>query len=88
MSLNFPFDPVERAAEFERLVMKDGKSLYYRFRAAPYYGGITTADAIGCSFICAYCWNYFRHLNPPCHGRNLPASSSGADCVQKKAGRK
>ncbi len=64
MSLNFPFDPVERAAEVERLVMKDGKRLYYRFRAAPYYGGIATADAIGCSFLCAYCWNYFRNLNP------------------------
>jgi len=64
MSLNFPFDPVERAAEVESLVMKDGKRLYYRFRAAPYYGGIATADAIGCSFLCAYCWNYFRNLNP------------------------
>jgi len=64
MSLNFPFDPAERAAEVERLVMKDGKRLYYRFRAAPYYGGIATADAIGCSFLCAYCWNYFRNLNP------------------------
>jgi uncharacterized Fe-S cluster-containing radical SAM superfamily protein len=64
MSLNFPFDPVERAEEVEHLVLKDGKRLYYRFRAAPYYGGIATADAIGCSFLCAYCWNYFRNLNP------------------------
>lgn len=64
MSLNFPFNAVERAEKVERLVMKDGKRLYYRFRAAPYYGGISTADAIGCSFLCAYCWNYFRNLNP------------------------
>ncbi len=64
MSLNFPFDPAERAEEVERLVLKDGKRLYYRFRAAPYYGGIATADAIGCSFLCAYCWNYFRNLSP------------------------
>jgi uncharacterized Fe-S cluster-containing radical SAM superfamily protein len=64
MSLSFPFDPVERAEKVERLVMRDGKRLYYRFRAAPYYGGIATADAIGCSFLCAYCWNYFRNLNP------------------------
>jgi len=64
MSLRFPFDPVERAEQVERLVLKDGKRLYYRFRAAPYYGGIATADAIGCSFLCAYCWNYFRNLNP------------------------
>ncbi len=64
MSLNFTFDPAERAEKVERLVLKDGKRLYYRFRAAPYYGGIATADAIGCSFLCAYCWNYFRNLNP------------------------
>lgn len=64
MELNLPFDPVERAAESERLVLKEGKRLYYRFRSAPYYGGIATADAIGCSFLCAYCWNYNRNLNP------------------------
>lgn len=64
MELNFPFDPVRRAEESEHLVMKDGKRLYHRFRAAPYYGGIATADAIGCTFLCAYCWNYYRNLNP------------------------
>jgi len=64
MKLSFPFDPVERAEESERLVTRDGKRLYYRFRPAPYYGGIATADAIGCSFLCAYCWNYNRNLNP------------------------
>jgi uncharacterized Fe-S cluster-containing radical SAM superfamily protein len=64
MKLSFPFDPAERAEETELLVMKDGKRLYYRFRPAPYYGGIATADAIGCSFLCAYCWNYNRNLYP------------------------
>ncbi len=44
--------------------MRKDTRLYHRFRAAPYYGGIATADAIGCSFLCAYCWNYFRNLNP------------------------
>ena len=62
--MDFPFDPLERAEKVEHLVLKDGKRLYYRFRAAPYYGGIATADAIGCSFLCAYCWNYSRNLNP------------------------
>jgi uncharacterized Fe-S cluster-containing radical SAM superfamily protein len=64
MKLSFPFDPVERSEESERLVMKDGQRLYHRFRPAPYYGGIATADAVGCSFLCAYCWNYNRNLNP------------------------
>ena len=62
--MRFPFNPVERAKDVERIVMKNGERLYHRFRAAPYYGGIATADAIGCSFLCAYCWNYSRNLNP------------------------
>lgn len=69
MSLDFPFDPLRRAEEVERLVLKGGKRLYYRFRPAPYYGGIATADAIGCSFLCAYCWNYSRNLDPARYGR-------------------
>jgi uncharacterized Fe-S cluster-containing radical SAM superfamily protein len=64
MSLEFPFDPVKRSEEVEYLVTKDSKRLYYRFRPAPYYGGIATADAVGCCFLCAYCWNYNRNLHP------------------------
>lgn len=62
--LKFPFDPLKRSEEMESMVMRGEKRLYYRFRPAPYYGGIATADAVGCSFLCAYCWNYFRNLNP------------------------
>jgi len=62
--MNFPFNPVERSKEVETIVMQGDKRLYYRFRPASYYGGIATADAVGCSFLCAYCWNYFRNLNP------------------------
>lgn len=64
MKMRFPFDPVKRSEDVERLVMQEGRRVYHRFRAAPYYGGIATADAVGCSFLCAYCWNYFRNLNP------------------------
>ncbi|MGB2763845.1 MAG: radical SAM protein [Candidatus Aminicenantaceae bacterium] len=64
MKLLFPFDPLQRSKDIESLVMKGKKRLYHRFRPAPYYGGIATADAIGCSFLCAYCWNYFKNLNP------------------------
>lgn len=64
MKIKFPFDPLQKSKEVEQLVMKGGKRLYHRFRPAPYYGGIATADAVGCSFLCAFCWNYFRNLNP------------------------
>jgi len=49
--------------------MKNDSRLYYKFRPAPYYGGIATADAVGCSFLCAYCWNYSRNENPAVQGR-------------------
>ncbi len=62
--MKIPFDPIERAEFFEKVVMKDSKRRYYRFRFAPYYGGIVTADTLGCCFLCAYCWNYFKNLNP------------------------
>lgn len=64
MTLEFPFDPLKRCEEVENQVTRDNKRLYYRFRPAPYYGGIATADAVGCSFLCAYCWNYNRNLYP------------------------
>jgi uncharacterized Fe-S cluster-containing radical SAM superfamily protein len=61
--MNLPFNPVERAEKVENFVMKDLERKYYRFRYARYYGGIVTADAVGCCFLCAYCWNYLRNLN-------------------------
>jgi uncharacterized Fe-S cluster-containing radical SAM superfamily protein len=66
--LPVPFDPLERAREIEELVMRDSMRRYYRFRASRHYGGIVTADAVGCSFLCAYCWNYRRNLCPGGYG--------------------
>ena len=66
--MEIPFDPLRRAEEVEKIVMKNLKRKYYRFRYARYYGGIVTADACGCCFLCAYCWNYFRNLNPRKYG--------------------
>ncbi len=69
MEPNFPFDPVQRSEEAEKAVLKGRMRLYFKFRAAPYYGGIATADAVGCSFLCAYCWSYGRNENPSRFGR-------------------
>lgn len=44
--------------------MKGDSRLYYRFRYAKFYGGIITADAVGCNLLCAFCWNYSRNSNP------------------------
>jgi len=62
------FDPIERAAWAEGQVMKGTARRYYRFRHARFYGGICTADAVGCSLLCDWgqgkCWNYSRNQNP------------------------
>jgi len=71
-SVTMPFDPLRRSEETELLVMNGRDRLYSKFRAAPYYGGIATADAIGCSFLCAYCWNYGRNEDPARFGKFYP----------------
>jgi len=58
------FDPLQRTKVVESLVMQGERRLYYRFRAARYYGGIVTADTLGCCFLCAFCWNFARNLDP------------------------
>ncbi|MCJ7682411.1 MAG: radical SAM protein [Candidatus Aminicenantes bacterium] len=64
MKETFPLDPIIRLKEMEALVLKNGKRAYYRFRPAPYYGGVSTADVVGCSFLCPFCWNYSRNQDP------------------------
>ena len=64
MNRSIQFDPVQRSRDVEQIVMKGHKRRYYRFRFAKFYGGIVTADAVGCNLLCAYCWNYSRNLNP------------------------
>ncbi|MGA2260799.1 MAG: radical SAM protein [Acidobacteriota bacterium] len=64
MKLKFPFDPIKRSAEIESLVMQDDRRLYYRFRSSGHYGGVVTADTVGCNILCAYCWNYRKNENP------------------------
>jgi uncharacterized Fe-S cluster-containing radical SAM superfamily protein len=68
-----PFDPVKRAADMEAIVMHDKKRKYYRFRASRHYGGIVTADTVGCPFLCAYCWNYGRNASPERFGKYYAA---------------
>ncbi|MDD1700200.1 MAG: radical SAM protein [Methanoregula sp.] len=73
MTPALPFDPIQRAAEMEAIVMHDQKRKYYRFRASRHYGGIVTADAVGCPFLCAYCWNYARNASPERFGKYYAA---------------
>lgn len=49
-------DPLKLARETADLVSQGGKRKYYRFRAARFYGGIATADCVGCNLRCLFCW--------------------------------
>ncbi len=73
MEVILPFDPLERASETEKVVVDKGKRKYYRVRATGFYGGIVTADAVGCCFLCAYCWNLGRNVHPETAGEFLAA---------------
>jgi len=59
---NLPlYDAVTRHEAIEKLVVHnrdDGvqERKYWRFRRDRWYGGIVTADAVGCGLLCKYCW--------------------------------
>ena len=50
------FDAVKMAQEVEKVVCRGDMRKYYRFRTARFYGGIATADCVGCCLRCAFCW--------------------------------
>ncbi|MDI6763095.1 MAG: radical SAM protein [Thermodesulfobacteriota bacterium] len=52
------YDPLELSEKVERIVASGEKRKYYRFRPAFYYGGIATADCVGCCLRCLFCWSW------------------------------
>lgn len=54
------YNAVERHLAVEKLVTREGpegqERKYYRFRPARWYGGIVTADCVGCGLLCRFCW--------------------------------
>ena len=51
------YDPIEISLKIEKNLVKDDSARkYYRFRGAKYYGGISTADVVGCNLHCRFCW--------------------------------
>jgi uncharacterized Fe-S cluster-containing radical SAM superfamily protein len=52
------FDPLELAKQTEEIVCKSSGKKFYRFRPAKFYGGIATADCVGCCLRCLFCWSW------------------------------
>ncbi len=58
------YDPIEMAATTREVVCQGNRRKYYRFRPARFYGGIATADCVGCCLRCVYCWSWQEVTNP------------------------
>jgi uncharacterized Fe-S cluster-containing radical SAM superfamily protein len=56
------YDPVEVSLHIYPKVCKRVGNVelrrYYRFRGGRWYGGIATADVIGCNLSCRFCWSW------------------------------
>jgi len=63
------YDPIALAKKTEELVCSEERRKYYRFRPAPYYGGIATADCVGCCLRCFFCWSWRIVTQPERAGR-------------------
>lgn len=62
------WNPVQKALETLPIVSKEGKRKYYRFRPTGFYGGIATADCVGCNLRCLFCWSWQNIINPEAGG--------------------
>jgi uncharacterized Fe-S cluster-containing radical SAM superfamily protein len=62
-------DPIELAGQARKLIESEEQRKYYRFRPAPYYGGIATADCVGCCLRCLFCWSWHIVTQPEKAGR-------------------
>jgi uncharacterized Fe-S cluster-containing radical SAM superfamily protein len=54
------YEPIRRHLAIEKLVTRmrlgEQEKKYYRIRPARWYGGIVTADCVGCGLLCKFCW--------------------------------
>ena len=62
-------DVLTYAEHIAKIVSQGKKRKYYRFRGAPFYGGIATADCVGCCLNCIFCWSWNIVANPEKHGK-------------------
>jgi len=58
------FNPLDLAKTTCGTIGKDAKRKYYRFRPAKFYGGISTADCVGCCLRCIFCWSWREATQP------------------------
>lgn len=63
------FNPLEIAESVRKVVCRNDQRRYYRFRPSRFYGGIATADCVGCCLRCVFCWSWKEVARPDEFGR-------------------
>jgi len=58
------YDPVKLSKGLKGVVCRGVDRKYYRFRGGRWYGGIATADCVGCNLRCVFCWGWQVRDNP------------------------
>jgi len=51
------YNPISLSKKVESIVTSGDLRKYYRFRATRFYGGVATADTVGCNLRCKFCWS-------------------------------
>jgi uncharacterized Fe-S cluster-containing radical SAM superfamily protein len=71
------FDPVELAAQTERIMSRQGNERKYTaFYATGVYGGIATGYTVGCCLRCYYCWVDWSRDFPEKYGEFYSAKAA------------
>ena len=60
--------PIEKTRQVALIVCDAERRLCHRFRAARLYGGVATADCIGCNLGCMFCWSWNQVHHPKRYG--------------------
>lgn len=63
------YSPLELGNKIKEIVVQGEKRKYYRFRDSEFYGGIATADCVGCNLSCYFCWSNKPRKNPEKSGK-------------------
>jgi len=83
------YDAVARHRLIENLVVHNAgetqQRKYWRFRCDRWYGGIVTADAVGCGLVCKFCWVSDKVMLEPTEVGKFYSSKIVADTLTSMA---
>ena len=86
------YDATVRHRAVEKLVTRGTgeaqERKYWRFRFDRWYGGIVTADAVGCGLLCKFCWVSDRVMMRPADAGKFYSPETVTDTLVGMAGKK